>query len=320
MNMNSQDASIDDQQTGLGKSSALHNDFLLDLNDFPAFNGMPSSLMSNSMNTMLSSTMAPSPTTASHPSGTLMDADTEAMLSMSANVARLSELRKLGDLIERPRSAPVPNATTLSSGSSSSTSTPKSHALSGLRQSTTAGNSPLLSMASLSMGSLGMGSSPMLSTTSSMASLSPNSPAMAMALTPAQKSALVDVQNAQAASVEQQLMSQGIDTSDMSMDELRSLANQMQNISASTAAELRRHMHIQCEQKRRAQIKDGFEELKALLPGVTNKKVSKAVVLSRTLDFVRTLKGERELIAAEMSHLRAENAQLKAMLQQMQHQ
>lgn len=47
-------------------------------------------------------------------------------------------------------------------------------------------------------------------------------------------------------------------------------------------AELRRQIHIQSEQKRRAQIKDGFEELKKHLPGCQNKKMSKAAMLTRS--------------------------------------
>lgn len=48
-------------------------------------------------------------------------------------------------------------------------------------------------------------------------------------------------------------------------------------------AELRRQIHIQSEQKRRAQIKDGFEELKKHLPGCQNKKMSKAAMLTRSM-------------------------------------
>lgn len=49
-----------------------------------------------------------------------------------------------------------------------------------------------------------------------------------------------------------------------------------------TAQEVRRQIHIQSEQKRRAQIKDGFEELRQHLPGCVNKKMSKAALLHRS--------------------------------------
>lgn len=48
------------------------------------------------------------------------------------------------------------------------------------------------------------------------------------------------------------------------------------------AQEVRRQIHIQSEQKRRAQIKDGFEELRQHLPGCINKKMSKAALLHRS--------------------------------------
>lgn len=46
--------------------------------------------------------------------------------------------------------------------------------------------------------------------------------------------------------------------------------------------ELRRQIHIQSEQKRRAQIKDGFEELRNHLPSCLNKKMSKVALLHRS--------------------------------------
>jgi Helix-loop-helix DNA-binding domain len=60
------------------------------------------------------------------------------------------------------------------------------------------------------------------------------------------------------------------------------------SISMSNA-ELRRQIHIQSEQKRRAQIKDGFEELKKHLPGCQNKKMSKAAMLTRSTSLTRSL-------------------------------
>ncbi|CAG8609993.1 5642_t:CDS:2 [Paraglomus brasilianum] len=45
----------------------------------------------------------------------------------------------------------------------------------------------------------------------------------------------------------------------------------------------RRRIHIQSEQKRRAEIKDGFEELRRQLPyGIHGRKMSKAVVLQKS--------------------------------------
>jgi sensor domain CHASE-containing protein len=54
------------------------------------------------------------------------------------------------------------------------------------------------------------------------------------------------------------------------------------SISNLTSTELRRQIHIQSEQKRRAQIKDGFEELRNELPACLNKKMSKVALLHRS--------------------------------------
>ena len=55
-----------------------------------------------------------------------------------------------------------------------------------------------------------------------------------------------------------------------------------EDVDGISAQEVRRQIHIQSEQKRRAQIKDGFEELRQHLPGCVNKKMSKAALLHRS--------------------------------------
>lgn len=52
--------------------------------------------------------------------------------------------------------------------------------------------------------------------------------------------------------------------------------------STLSNSELRRQIHIQSEQKRRAQIKDGFEDLRNELPSCLNKKMSKVALLHRS--------------------------------------
>lgn len=47
-------------------------------------------------------------------------------------------------------------------------------------------------------------------------------------------------------------------------------------------SELKRQVHIQSEQKRRAQIKDGFDELRNELPSCINKKMSKVALLHKS--------------------------------------
>ncbi|CDS11368.1 hypothetical protein LRAMOSA03631 [Lichtheimia ramosa] len=78
-----------------------------------------------------------------------------------------------------------------------------------------------------------------------------------------------------------------------------------------TTAELRRQIHIQSEQKRRAQIKDGFDELRKHLPGCTNKKMSKAALLTRTVQQIQHLKNMQTELLSEVERLVQENETLK---------
>ncbi|KAF7724124.1 hypothetical protein EC973_001308 [Apophysomyces ossiformis] len=78
-----------------------------------------------------------------------------------------------------------------------------------------------------------------------------------------------------------------------------------------TSAELRRQIHIQSEQKRRAQIKDGFDELRKHLPGCNNKKMSKAALLTRTVQQIQHLKNMQKELLSEVERLVQENEGLK---------
>ncbi|KAG1234002.1 hypothetical protein G6F68_002735 [Rhizopus microsporus] len=76
-------------------------------------------------------------------------------------------------------------------------------------------------------------------------------------------------------------------------------------------SELKRQIHIQSEQKRRAQIKDGFDELKNQLPSCLNKKMSKVALLHRTVQHIQHLKSTQATILAELERLVAENERLR---------
>ncbi|KAI8344152.1 hypothetical protein BC941DRAFT_407900 [Chlamydoabsidia padenii] len=83
----------------------------------------------------------------------------------------------------------------------------------------------------------------------------------------------------------------------------------------ATTAEIRRQIHIQSEQKRRAQIKDGFEELRSELPTCLNKKMSKVALLHRTVQHIQHLKTTQSTILAELERLVHENEQLRSFQQ-----
>ncbi|CAO3681515.1 unnamed protein product [Rhizopus microsporus] len=84
-----------------------------------------------------------------------------------------------------------------------------------------------------------------------------------------------------------------------------------EDIDGVSAQEIRRQIHIQSEQKRRAQIKDGFEELRQHLPGCINKKMSKAALLHRTVQHLQHLKRNQASLLAELERMMSENEQLR---------
>jgi len=83
------------------------------------------------------------------------------------------------------------------------------------------------------------------------------------------------------------------------------------------AAEMRRQIHIQSEQKRRAQIKDGFEDLRKQLPNCVNKKISKASILSKTVLYIQQLKSSHFALAQELERVQAENERLRQFQEQL---
>ncbi|XP_023240604.1 carbohydrate-responsive element-binding protein-like [Centruroides sculpturatus] len=71
--------------------------------------------------------------------------------------------------------------------------------------------------------------------------------------------------------------------------------------------EHRRVCHINAEQKRRCNIKNGFESLRHLLPSLSqnpNAKVSKAAMLQKAAEYIRALKVERQQQQEEAELLR----------------
>ncbi|KAI9012000.1 hypothetical protein CLU79DRAFT_722510 [Phycomyces nitens] len=109
--------------------------------------------------------------------------------------------------------------------------------------------------------------------------------------------------------VQQQQQQQS--SSSSSCDFESSSSDQEDDIDSVSAAEVRRQIHIQSEQKRRAQIKDGFDELRQHLPGCVNKKMSKAALLHRTTQHLQHLKNNQTSLLAELERLMNENEQLR---------
>lgn len=76
-------------------------------------------------------------------------------------------------------------------------------------------------------------------------------------------------------------------------------------------SEYKRQVHIQSEQKRRAEIKEGFDTLRQHIPGCVNKKLSKATLLKRTVQHLQHLKKNQASILAELKKQVQENEMLK---------
>ncbi|KAI7872219.1 hypothetical protein BDF14DRAFT_1717667, partial [Spinellus fusiger] len=83
------------------------------------------------------------------------------------------------------------------------------------------------------------------------------------------------------------------------------------DIKGLSSTEMRRQIHIQSEQKRRAQIKDGFEDLRNELPACLNKKMSKVALLHRTVQHIQHLKDNQMSILSDLERLVIENEQLR---------
>jgi MAX-like protein X len=73
--------------------------------------------------------------------------------------------------------------------------------------------------------------------------------------------------------------------------------------------EQRRVGHIHAEQKRRYNIKNGFDMLYSLIPQLSqnpNTKMSKAAMLQKGADYIRLLRSERHQLKDEMDKLRSQ--------------
>ncbi|NWY47489.1 MLX protein, partial [Sylvia borin] len=82
----------------------------------------------------------------------------------------------------------------------------------------------------------------------------------------------------------------------------------------------RRRAHTQAEQKRRDAIKKGYNDLQAIVPtceqqdfSISSQKLSKAIVLQKTIDYIQFLHKEKKKQEEEVSTLRKDVMALKIM-------
>lgn len=75
---------------------------------------------------------------------------------------------------------------------------------------------------------------------------------------------------------------------------------------ASNSEDSRRQLHLECEQTRRKNLKDSLEDLKNNIPSCEGQKLTKAVILSRSIAYVQQTKRQKEAMAAQIQQLKQE--------------
>ncbi|XP_064256251.1 max-like protein X isoform X1 [Passer domesticus] len=93
-----------------------------------------------------------------------------------------------------------------------------------------------------------------------------------------------------------------------------------QESSKESYKDQRRRAHTQAEQKRRDAIKKGYNDLQAIVPtceqqdfSISSQKLSKAIVLQKTIDYIQFLHKEKKKQEEEVSTLRKDVMALKIM-------
>ena len=77
---------------------------------------------------------------------------------------------------------------------------------------------------------------------------------------------------------------------------------------------LRRQVHMIAEQKRRAQIRDGFEALRSELPQTVNRRISKVHILSYSVQYIGYLRESLQACINEVGRLSEENDSMRIAL------
>ncbi|KAG7692592.1 hypothetical protein KL930_004424 [Ogataea haglerorum] len=85
----------------------------------------------------------------------------------------------------------------------------------------------------------------------------------------------------------------------------------------SISQELRKHLHIKSEQRRRSKIIDGFQKLRNIIPLVKPQTDSKAQVLKKATEYIEELQYQNNALAANCEMLKEYSHQLHTQLLQL---
>ncbi|KAG7854234.1 hypothetical protein KL939_004982 [Ogataea angusta] len=85
----------------------------------------------------------------------------------------------------------------------------------------------------------------------------------------------------------------------------------------SISQELRKHLHIKSEQRRRSKIIDGFQKLRNIIPLVKPQTDSKAQVLKKATEYIEELQYQNSALAANCEMLKEYSHQLHNQLLQL---
>nr|XP_016849995.1 PREDICTED: max-like protein X isoform X3 [Anolis carolinensis] len=123
----------------------------------------------------------------------------------------------------------------------------------------------------------------------------------------------VSPENAWVGKVESSFSDNGLDPDDEDSD-------YQQETYKETYKDRRRRAHTQAEQKRRDAIKKGYDDLQAIVPtcqhqdfSLGSQKLSKAIVLQKTIDYIQFLHKEKKKQEEEVTTLRKDVMALKIM-------
>lgn len=92
-------------------------------------------------------------------------------------------------------------------------------------------------------------------------------------------------------------------------DSVRRLSSSSVSAVDNLTPEEKKAHHIQSEQKRRQVIRDAFDELTVLVPGLgRSQSKSEAIVLRRTVEYIREQEQECAALEAELSRVSQQDA------------